>query len=242
MVAAEADDRASDTGLDLRPRQAADRLRRTAGNLPVDLLHAGAPERIPARHCFRASSRSSAPPRRSSRTSTPHRRAERHDARAGSLGQRDRDAAAKACRCATRPAGSTSLLDLDSRGRRAARQPARSPRGARCSTRSRSRSSSRSPSRSRSTAAGSSTFVYPLLALALGTLGTLAVLYMSETIERERVHDLFSRFVPADVVDAGGRERRRQPAPRRRRTRLHGAVLRPARLHELLRDAARRAA
>jgi adenylate cyclase len=45
------------------------------------------------------------------------------------------------------------------------------------------------------------TFVYPLLALALGTLGTLGVLYMNETIERARVHDLFSRFVPADVVD-----------------------------------------
>jgi adenylate cyclase len=44
-------------------------------------------------------------------------------------------------------------------------------------------------------------FVYPLLALALGTLGTLGVLYMSAAIERERVHDLFSRFVPADVVD-----------------------------------------
>jgi len=44
-------------------------------------------------------------------------------------------------------------------------------------------------------------FVYPLLALALGTLGTLAVLYVGETIERARVHDLFSRFVPADVVD-----------------------------------------
>jgi adenylate cyclase len=45
------------------------------------------------------------------------------------------------------------------------------------------------------------TVVYPLLALALATLGTLAVLYMNETIERTRVHDLFSRFVPADVVD-----------------------------------------
>ena len=45
------------------------------------------------------------------------------------------------------------------------------------------------------------TFVYPLLALALGTLGTLAVLYVGETIERARVHDLFARFVPADVVD-----------------------------------------
>lgn len=45
------------------------------------------------------------------------------------------------------------------------------------------------------------TYVYPLLALALGALGTLAVLYMVETIERARVHDLFARFVPADVVD-----------------------------------------
>jgi adenylate cyclase len=45
------------------------------------------------------------------------------------------------------------------------------------------------------------TFVYPLLALAVGTLGTLAVLYIVETIERARVHDLFARFVPADVVD-----------------------------------------
>jgi adenylate cyclase len=44
-------------------------------------------------------------------------------------------------------------------------------------------------------------FVYPLLALALATLGTLAVVYLSETLERERVHDLFARFVPADVVD-----------------------------------------
>jgi adenylate cyclase len=44
-------------------------------------------------------------------------------------------------------------------------------------------------------------FVYPLLALALGTLGTLLTLYVRETIERERVRDVFSRFVPAGVVD-----------------------------------------
>jgi adenylate cyclase len=44
-------------------------------------------------------------------------------------------------------------------------------------------------------------FVYPLIALALATLGTLAVLYFSEAIERERVRDIFKRFVPADVVD-----------------------------------------
>jgi adenylate cyclase len=44
-------------------------------------------------------------------------------------------------------------------------------------------------------------FVYPQLALALGTLGTLAVLYMTAAIERMRVRDAFSRFVPEAVVD-----------------------------------------
>jgi adenylate cyclase len=45
------------------------------------------------------------------------------------------------------------------------------------------------------------TFVYPLLALVVGTLGTLAVLYVGETIERERVRNVFARFVPGDVVE-----------------------------------------
>jgi adenylate cyclase len=45
------------------------------------------------------------------------------------------------------------------------------------------------------------TFVYPLLALAIGTLGTITALYVGETIERERVRDIFSRFVPTGVVD-----------------------------------------
>jgi adenylate cyclase len=44
-------------------------------------------------------------------------------------------------------------------------------------------------------------FVYPLLALAVATLGTLLTLYLREAIERERVRDVFSRFVPAGVVD-----------------------------------------
>jgi adenylate cyclase len=44
-------------------------------------------------------------------------------------------------------------------------------------------------------------FVYPLLALAIGTLATLGILYIGETIERQRVRDMFSRFVPAGVVD-----------------------------------------
>ena len=43
--------------------------------------------------------------------------------------------------------------------------------------------------------------VYPLLALFVATFGTLLVLYLSEAIERERTHDLFSRFVPAQVVE-----------------------------------------
>jgi adenylate cyclase len=45
------------------------------------------------------------------------------------------------------------------------------------------------------------TFVYPLVALAIATLGTLAVLYMSETLERERVRAVFSRFVNDSVVE-----------------------------------------
>ncbi|HTZ88440.1 MAG TPA: adenylate/guanylate cyclase domain-containing protein [Solirubrobacteraceae bacterium] len=44
-------------------------------------------------------------------------------------------------------------------------------------------------------------FVYPLLALAFGTLGTLVILYLGEAIERERVRAAFARFVPAGVVD-----------------------------------------
>jgi adenylate cyclase len=44
-------------------------------------------------------------------------------------------------------------------------------------------------------------FVYPLLALAIGTLGTLAVLFVGETMEREHVRDIFARFVPGGVVD-----------------------------------------
>ena len=45
-------------------------------------------------------------------------------------------------------------------------------------------------------------FVYPQLALALGApAGTLAVLYMNAAIERVRVRDVFSRFVPEAVVN-----------------------------------------
>ncbi len=43
--------------------------------------------------------------------------------------------------------------------------------------------------------------VYPLLALVLGTVGTLAVQYFTETRERRRTRQLFARFVPENVVD-----------------------------------------
>ena len=44
-------------------------------------------------------------------------------------------------------------------------------------------------------------FVYPLGALALTTVGALAVHYVTTAFERERVRDLFARFVPENVVD-----------------------------------------
>ena len=70
---------------------------------------------------------------------------------------------------------------------------------------SRSRSASarciRSPCRSRSTAGRILDLVDPLIALAVATMGSLAVLYLAETIERERVRGLFARFVPVSVVE-----------------------------------------
>ncbi|HSS33530.1 MAG TPA: adenylate/guanylate cyclase domain-containing protein [Solirubrobacterales bacterium] len=42
--------------------------------------------------------------------------------------------------------------------------------------------------------------VYPLLALVLSALGALAVNYILNAFERQRVHDTFARFVPEAVV------------------------------------------
>jgi adenylate cyclase len=42
--------------------------------------------------------------------------------------------------------------------------------------------------------------VYPLLALVLSALGALAVNYVLNAFERQRVHDTFARFVPEAVV------------------------------------------
>ncbi len=44
--------------------------------------------------------------------------------------------------------------------------------------------------------------VDPLVALAAGMVGSLAVLYLVETVERERVRGMFARFNPPAVVDA----------------------------------------
>ncbi len=44
-------------------------------------------------------------------------------------------------------------------------------------------------------------FVYPATALVLSTVGALSVQLVTVAFERERVRDLFSRFVPANVVD-----------------------------------------
>jgi adenylate cyclase len=44
-------------------------------------------------------------------------------------------------------------------------------------------------------------FVYPLGALVLSMVGALAVHYVTTAFERERVRDLFARFVPENVVD-----------------------------------------
>jgi len=43
--------------------------------------------------------------------------------------------------------------------------------------------------------------VYPVGALVLTTVGALVVSYVTTAFERERVRDLFSRFVPENVVD-----------------------------------------
>jgi adenylate cyclase len=44
------------------------------------------------------------------------------------------------------------------------------------------------------------TFVYPLGALIVATVGALAIHYVTTAFERERVRDLFGRFVPESVV------------------------------------------
>jgi adenylate cyclase len=44
-------------------------------------------------------------------------------------------------------------------------------------------------------------FVYPMLSLLFATVSALAANYLTEAFERERVRDMFARFVPESVVD-----------------------------------------
>jgi adenylate cyclase len=44
-------------------------------------------------------------------------------------------------------------------------------------------------------------FVYPAIALALGTILTLVIQYALEALERQRMRTMFGRFVPDQVVD-----------------------------------------
>ena len=70
------------------------------------------------------------------------------------------------------------------------------------------------------------------------TVGALALHYVTDRFERERVRDLFARFVPENVVDDVLARADGAPA-RRRAARRHGHVQRPARLHVLRGGAAR---
>jgi len=45
------------------------------------------------------------------------------------------------------------------------------------------------------------TVIYPLVALVAAAIGTLALQYLQEAFERQRVRFTFSRFVPEEVVD-----------------------------------------
>jgi adenylate cyclase len=46
-----------------------------------------------------------------------------------------------------------------------------------------------------------SSYVYPIAALAMATVGSIGVHYAIAAFERERVRDVFSRFVPEQIVD-----------------------------------------
>jgi adenylate cyclase len=67
------------------------------------------------------------------------------------------------------------------------------------------------------------TVTYPLLALVLGTAGAFALRYTAELRARRRTRQLFTRFVPEEVVDAA--ERRRTDSDLRTPVRLDATVL-----------------
>ena len=80
-------------------------------------------------------------------------------------------------------------------------------------------------------------FIYPAGALVLSTAGALSVQLVTVAFERERVRDLFSRFVPENVVEEVLASADQGPAPGRRAARGDGHVHRPARLHDVRRVA-----
>ena len=97
------------------------------------------------------------------------------------------------------------------------------------------RRSTRSPRSSRSTAAGSSRWSAPLVALARRLRRARCSCTGSPaTFERARTRDVFARFVPDAVVDQvlDARHRGGRPAARRRADGRDRAVQRPARLHD----------
>ena len=190
---------------------------------------------IPGERCSATRSCSSGRRRRCCRTFTPPPPADRSRCPGPEIRANATSTLLRGVPLRDAPGWLDLALIVAARRRRAARQPAPAPlalaarrgrAGGRCSP---------SPTSSRSTAAGSSTFVYPLLALAIGTLGTLAVLYL-ERDDRARAHARAVRALRARRRRrSGAGERRREPAPGRRGARLHRPVQRPARVHELLR-------
>ena len=79
-------------------------------------------------------------------------------------------------------------------------------------------------------------FLYPLASLLLGVIGALAIAIVLGAFERERVRDVFSRFVPEPVVAdvlKNVDEDLRLGGEKRGRDR---AVQRHPRLHDLLRE------
>ncbi len=86
-------------------------------------------------------------------------------------------------------------------------------------------------------------FVYPMIALAVSTVGCVALSSVLEAFERERIRDLFGRFVPEQVVDevlARTSDGLHLGGDRRRAPRLHDDVHRPSRVHDVLGVEARR--
>jgi hypothetical protein len=45
------------------------------------------------------------------------------------------------------------------------------------------------------------TFVYPMVALGVALVGTIAAEYLTEAYERQRMRDVFGSFVPDQIVD-----------------------------------------